>query len=158
MQLEISLIISQILAFLITLWILKRFAWKPLLKILEERKKKIQSEFSSIEEKKRENQALAELYTSKLKGIEEEAKSKIAEAIEAGKKTAQQIHEEAHNQARAILQKAKVDIENERIKAHMELKNTLITLIIDTTQKLIHERLDAEKDKKLIADFIEGLR
>ena len=158
MQLEISLIISQILAFLVTLWILKRFAWKPLLKILEERKKKIQSEFSSIEEKKRENQALAELYTSKLKGIEEEAKSKIAEAIEAGKKTAQQIHEEAHNQARAILQKAKVDIENERIKAHMELKNTLITLIIDTTQKLIHERLDAEKDKKLIADFIEGLR
>jgi F-type H+-transporting ATPase subunit b len=154
-QLEIGLIISQILAFLIMLWILKRFAWKPLLKILKERQEKIQAAFASIEEGKKEIQSLKELYNSKLEKIEEQAKEKITEAILSGQQMAQHIQEEAHNSAKAILQKAQGDIANEMLKAQAELKNNLINTVILATQKFIKEKIDTEKDKQLIGEFVE---
>jgi F-type H+-transporting ATPase subunit b len=155
MQLDIAIIISQILAFLIMLWVLKKCAWKPLLKILKERKEKIQAEFETIEAKKKELEQLTDLYTSKLSKIEEETNAKIAEALEAGHQMASQIHEEAHAEAKSILQKAQKDIENELLKAQIELKSRISSLVILIAQKLIGEKMDAEKDKKLVEALLD---
>lgn len=155
MQLEISLIISQILAFLIMLWILKKFAWKPLLKILNDRKEKIRSEFSLIEEQKKEIKELLDLYQTKLAKIDEEAKQKMDLAIESAQKTAQALQEEAHVKAKEILQKAQEGIKHEMQKAQEELKGELIKIVIQATQKLLGEKMDTEKDRRLIDAFIK---
>ncbi len=52
MNIEISQVITQIIGFLITVWLLKRFAWKPLLSMMDERRQKIKDEFQRIEDEK----------------------------------------------------------------------------------------------------------
>ena len=157
MNLEISQILSQAVAFLITIWVLKRFAWKPLLGIMEERKKKIKSEFDEIKHQKEEVLKQAQEYNEKLAHIETRARIRIQEAVQEGIKIAQEIQNEAHNQARNILNKAQDEVEREVEKAKVQLKNNLVNIAMAAAQKIIREKLDQEKDKKLIAEFVNDL-
>lgn len=156
MRLEIGLVISQVIAFLLMLWVLKKFAWKPILQIMEERKKNISTEFEQIEEQKKANEKLIDLYNQKLEKIEDEAKLKVQEAIQESQKISEKIQEEARVQAKAILNKAKEDSKEEISKAKHELKTDLINMVTATTQKLL-QNLDEEKHKKLIHDFVEEI-
>lgn len=157
MQLEISLIISQIVAFLIMLWILKRFAWKPLQSILQERKQKIIQDFNEAKKQKENAEELKESYKKQLDQIESEAKEKIAAALEEGRKKALHIQEEAQIQAKSILQKAQKDIQNEIVKAQKTLKENLVQTVIAATEQLIHKKFESSDDKKLIGDLVEKL-
>lgn len=157
MNLEISQILSQIIAFLITVWILKRFAWKPLLGIMEERRKKIKSEFDLIDKQKEEVQKKSLEYDEKMAHIEARARTRIQEAVQEGLKIAHEIQNEAHNQARNILNKAQEEVEREIEKAKAQLKNNLVNIAMSATQKIIREKLDAEKDKELIAQFVNDV-
>src|SRR5262245_37379838 len=129
MNLELPLIISQILAFLGMLWILKRFAWGPILKTLEARRQKIKAEFDAIAEQKEEIAELNADYAARLKSIEEEARARIHEAIEEGRKLSQQIQEEAKQKAQQILQKAREDVQNEIAKGQVQLKDNIIEMV-----------------------------
>lgn len=156
MKIEFSLLISQIVAFLIVLWILKRFAWGPLEKILEERKSKIQAEFDSLEEQKKTLSDLTDSYTKKLAGIEQEAKTILTHAVEKGVKEAQEIREEARMEAKSTLEKVQADIKHEIVKAKTELKQKLVALIMQVSEKLIGEKMDSEKDKIKVREFVEN--
>jgi F-type H+-transporting ATPase subunit b len=155
MELEATLIVSQILAFLIMLWVLRRFAWRPLLKILQARREKIQAEFLDLEEQKQETAQLAEAYQARLNQVEEEARKKIGEAVEAGRQMAQKILEEAHTHARELLQKMRKEIDLEIKKAQAELKNQVVHMVVQVTQKMLETKLDSEKDMQMIETFIE---
>lgn len=155
MDLEIGQIVSQIFAFLIMLWVLKRFAWKPLLGLLEERKKKIQSEFDYIDDQKNDIKKLIEEYQAKLVNIDAQAKVVMQKAIGEGRQIAVEIQKEAQNNSEALITKAQEEIQNEIAKAKVQLKNDLVNMIIVSTQKIIQSDLDADKQKKLITAFID---
>jgi F-type H+-transporting ATPase subunit b len=155
MHLEISIIISQIIAFLVLFWILKRFIWKPLFQILESRKKKIAEEFQMIETQKKDLEALHESYKKKLSEIENEARQKIQDAIKEGHQAAHDIQEAAHRQAKSILVKAQQDISLEVEKARSEFKDSITALVFDVAEKFIGEKLDPEKEKNNILHHLE---
>ena len=155
MNLEFGQIITQAIAFVLVVLILRKFAWKPLLLVLEQRKEKIQSEFDRIEAQKQKVQTLTEEYQEKLKGIEAEARTRIQEAVNEGRKISQEIQAEARAQSKEILSKAQGDVEREVAKAKQQLKNDIVNLVISATEKIVQEKLDQEKHKKLIADFVE---
>lgn len=155
MHLEISQIISQIIAFLIMFWVLKRYAWKPLLTLLEERRKKIQAEFDAIEEQKKGNESLLKEYQNRLNDIDNQSRVKMSQAIEEGRKQALDIQNDAHESARAIILKAQSDLQNEVNKARQQLRNEIVTMTLAAAQKVIHEKLDSEKENKLVTDFID---
>lgn len=155
MHLEISQIISQIIAFLIMLWVLKRYAWKPLLAVLEERRNKIQAEFQTIEEQKKANEDLANDYREKLKDIDNQARAKIQEGIEEGRKLSLEIQQEAHDTAKAIVLKTQTDMQKEVHKARLQLRNELVNMTLAASRKIIHASLDSEAENKLVADFVD---
>ena len=155
MNLEIGQVLTQIVAFLLVVWVLKKFAWKPLLAVMEERKNKIKSEFDSLEEQKKKAQTLLEEYQEKLRNIEAEARARIQEAVAEGRKISQEIQTEARRQAQEILVKTKSEIEREVAQAKIQLKNDLVNMTIAATQKIIQAELNQERHKKLIADFVE---
>jgi F-type H+-transporting ATPase subunit b len=157
MNLEIGQVITQIIGFLIALFILKRFAWKPLLGILEERRTKIKTEFEKIEDEKEKVKGLTAEYEGKLKDIEGLARQKILEAAKEGQQMANQVKENARKEALEILGRSKEEIQRELEKAKVQLKNDLVNLSLQAAEKIIQERLDKERDRKYIADFIEGL-
>lgn len=155
MNLEAGLIFSQIIAFVLMVWVLKKFTWKPLLKVLEERRQKIQSEFDLIDFQKMEVQRMIDLYNEKIKGVEDEAKVKIRQAALEGQKIADKIQEDSQIHAQEILSKAKQDVLQEIAKAKIELKTDLVNMVMVATEKLVEEKLNPEADERLIVDFIE---
>lgn len=155
MSLDFSQVLIQIIAFLIMLWVLKRFGWKPLLDILNERKKKIQSEFDSIATQKDDIKKLTQEYHDKLNDLEAKSRAKIQEAIMHGQKIALEMQEEAQSNVKAILFKARKDIEKEIGKVKNQLKNEMVNTAITISEKILQQKIDKLEHEKLITEFIE---
>lgn len=155
MRIEIGQIISQIISFLIMLWVLKRFAWKPLLALLEERKNKIASEFDSIEQQKLENEGINKEYQRKLKEIDEHARFKMQRAIDDGQQIGLKIQKDAQAQAKKIITSAEEEVQKEIQRAKIQLKNELVKISLMATEKMLHESLDEGKQKELVMNFVE---
>lgn len=157
MDIQLQQVITHAIGFLITLWILAKFAWKPLLKMLDERREAIVHEFTKIDDTKAEVAKLVDVYEVKLKEIDSERRQKLVEAVNEGKKVAEEMRTAAHAEARSIVEKARGDIQRDIAKARVELKEDMIRVTLAATEKLIKERLDEAGHRKLIDRFIDDL-
>lgn len=157
MDIQLQQIITHAVGFLITLWILKKFAWGPLLAMIEERRTKIAGEFQKIEDDKAEVEKLAADYEGKLKDIDNERRAKIVEAVNEGKKMAEQIKRTAHDDAHKIGEKAKADLAQDVAKAKVQLKEDMVALTMTAAEKIIREKLDDAKHRELIGRFIDNV-
>jgi F-type H+-transporting ATPase subunit b len=154
MGLEWGQIVTQIIGFLLAVWILKKFAWKPLLGLLEERRQKIKSEFDNIEVERKKADSLKLQFDNQLKEIDAIGRLKIQEAIREGQKLANEIKENARKEAKGIREKAEGELVRDIAKAKVQLRNDLINITISTTEKLLKEKLDERKQRELINRFI----
>ena len=139
MNVSIQEILTQAFGFLVLLFILKRLAWKPILELLETRRAKIASGLEEIEHSKQDLANLKVDYDKRLSLIEEEARAKLQEAIQEGKKMAREIQDSARNQAKELLLKTKEDIELEAAKARVTLRKEIVNLAFAATEKLVKE-------------------
>ena len=155
MDLDLRQILTQIVAFLIMMWVLKRYGWKPLLGILDERRERIEAEFNLIASEEAHVNLLKEEYEGKLASIDAEARMRIQAAINEGRKIAREIQEEAQESARAIVNKAKQDIATEIDNARNQLKNDMVDVVVAATEKILQQKLDKTTHAKLIADFVD---
>ena len=101
---------TQILGFLIVLWIMKRFAWKPLLRTLEERKERIRSELEEAERRKEDAEKLRQQYEDKIESIDAEARARLQEAVKNAQKVASEIKDEARADVKEMLGRARDEI------------------------------------------------
>lgn len=157
MHLVTEQILTQIVGFLIMLWVLKKIFWKPISNVMEERQRLIAAEFDFIQKQKDEIKMLDEDYRTKMKNIEQEAKNKIQEGVEKGEKIALELEEETRKKATEILNKAQEEVQHEIARAKTQLKSEIVNMSIAATEKLIRESLNKEKHQKLIEDAIEKL-
>jgi F-type H+-transporting ATPase subunit b len=157
MHVELAQVLSQVVAFLITLAVLKRFAWKPLLQILEERRNNIQAELDAIQEQRDALVILEAEYNERVQGLETLARTKIQEAIHDAQKIAREIQQRARDQAQELVEKTRSDLEQELVKARMQLKNDVVHLTMLATEKLTHGAMNAAMQEKMLIEFIENL-
>lgn len=158
MDLIASQIISQIIAFLIMLWILKKFAFKPIMRILEERKKKIEKEFLLIDEGKLELEKSKKEFQKKVDHLDDLAKEKMNDHINKGHEIALEIENKAREHAKVILSKAKVNAERELSNAKSNLKNDLIELTFDALHQILKNKLDIETQRKMVTEFFDEVK
>jgi F-type H+-transporting ATPase subunit b len=157
MQLIWSQIVTHIIGFLIAVWILRKFAWGPILRLLEERRQKIQGEFDRIGEEQKRNAALRAEYEAQLRGIEAQARVRIQEAVQEGQKVAGSIREQAREEAHQQIARAREEVGRERDKAQVALRNDMVDMVLRATERLLHERLDEERHRRLVSEFIASL-
>ena len=155
MNLEWQQVLTQIVGFILLYWVLKKYAWKPLLGMLEERRQKIADEFEKIENTQAEVAKLKEDFDNQIKKIEQIARDKETAAIAEGQRISQEIQVKAREEAKEIIQKAKENINLEISKAKVELRNQIVTLTILATEKIIKEQLDDQKHREKINSFID---
>ncbi|MBI3999359.1 MAG: ATP synthase F0 subunit B, partial [Candidatus Omnitrophica bacterium] len=101
MNLSLQEILTQAGAFILLVWVLKKTAWKPLLKLLDERRGRIAKSFEEIESAKKGVEKLKADYEHARDHIEEEARKKIQQAIDEGKRIARELQETSRRDARA---------------------------------------------------------
>ena len=157
LQLDFSQIISQAIGFVILLWVLRRFAWRPLLAILDERRARIQEEFHQIAKAKAEVEKLQVEITQRLAQIDDEARAKIQEAVLDGKRIAVEMQERARAHAHAIIEKSKETIALELAKAKVSLRDQIADMTIDAVERLLRQRCDAKADQQLVAAILDEL-
>jgi F-type H+-transporting ATPase subunit b len=158
MNLEWQQILTHLLGFAIAVWLLKRYAWGPLLSIMEERRNKIVDEFKHIEDEKENVARLTSEYEERLKDIDNERRAKIVEAVEEGKKVAAEIKADAQQEIKDLHAKAKADLEREVAKAKVQLRDEMIALTMSAAEKVINEKLTDDKHRQLIGRFIDDMQ
>ena len=157
LDLHLDQLITHIIAFLLAVWILKKFAWKPLLGLLDERRQKIKDEFDNIDHQKEEMAKLTSEYEQKLKEIDAEARKRLQEGVAEGQKIAAEIKDQARVDQKEIVAKAKQQIEAEIAAARTQLRNDMVQMAVDAASKAISETMDDEKHRNLISDFIRDM-
>ena len=147
-------VLTQIAGFLIVLWVLKRFAWKPILSLLEERRQKIKSEFDSAAQRKEEANQLFASYEAKLKEIDAAARAKIQEAVSEAQKIAADIKEVARQEGRDLVVRSQAEIAREISKAKVQLKEDMVAISLTATEKIISQKLDEPGHRRLIDEYL----
>jgi len=155
---SIGLIVWSLLAFLIVLFLLKKLAWKPILKALDEREKSIQSALDTAMKAREEMQNLK----SDNEKIIAEAKTErdiiLKEAREIKDKMINEAKDRASKEADKIVAIARENIQNEKMAAITELKNQVAKLSIDIAEKILTEELSSkEKQKKLVSALLDDV-
>lgn len=152
-----KILVTQVIGFLIVLWVLKRYAWKPVLGLLEERRARIANDVASAERLRHEAERIKAEYEEQLRGIEVQARQRIQAAIGEGQKVADEIRAHAHRDARAITEKAKADLDMEYKKARAQLREEMVAMSLGAAERLLQTRMDAPEHKKLVDRFLDEL-
>ncbi len=150
-------LIAQFLAFLVLMLAMRALAYKPLAKILEERRKKIEK---GLEDAKAAAQARAEAEQEKEKILAEarqEARKIIAEAAEVAKARKEEILAEAEQQAQNIVREAEEVATKEKEKLLAQSRNEIIALAMAAAQRLVEVSLDEKRQKEIITAFFTGI-
>lgn len=157
-NIKLGEVLVQLIAFLIVFLTLKKLAWKPVLSALESRRRLIQDRFEEIDSAKREIEKLKTEYQTHLQRIEEEARAKLQEAIEDGRRIARDIQDKARTEAQKTLTETKDNIGIEIAKARLELKREIADLSIRVSEKILKDKisLDKNQDAKIL-QLIEDL-
>ena len=157
LRIDLQQILSQAVSFLILLWLLKRFAWKPLLAILDQRRARIEEEFRKIAHSKTELAHLQEEYSQRLAKINEEARVKIQQAILEGKQIAIEVQEQARAQAQGVMTKAKETVELELAKAKVTLRDQVAAMTMEAVERVLQQKLDAKTDRHVVDTVLDEL-
>ncbi len=152
---DIRQVLTQILGFLLMVWILRRYAWGPLLGMLEARREKIAGEFKEAERLKAEAVEVKASYDAQLRTIEGHARQRMNEAVAEGQRVAGEIRTQAQKEALARMETAADEIMREREKAKEVLKNQVIDLSLRTAEKILRAKLDDAAQRKLAGEFID---
>ena len=157
LQLDLQQVLSQAISFVILLWLLRRFAWRPLLAILDERRRHIETTLQDVASKKTELERLQADYAQRLAKIDDEARVKIQQAILEGKRIAIEVQEEARAQAQAILSKSKETVELELAKAKVTLRDQLADMTVEAVERVLQQKLDPKTDRALVESALDEL-
>lgn len=155
LQFEVIFVLG--ISFIILVIVLNKVLFKPLMKHLDERSNEIKGNFDKIALDKKEIERLTEEYKTKLTQIEQEAYQKVQEAIKEGLKVKTEIISEAHAQSDNVLRKAKKEIEHEKEKALVELRNEMVSLSLAAARKVIEKEIDEQTHRKLVENFLDDL-
>ena len=151
----LGLIIWITIAFAILLWILAKFAWKPIMKGLKEREDSIDEALNAANKAKEEMKELEFSNEQLLKEAKEERDVILRDARKVKESIIEEAREKANVEANRIVANAKESIQFEKMAAITEMKNELASLSIEIAEKILKEELSAkDKHKKLIERLI----
>ena len=155
---EPLLLLAQIINFIILLYILKRFLYKPILKVLEERKKRIETSIKQADD---------------MQNRFDESTKKQEELLNKGREEATRIVEEAKQEARALstliqaetkqniqdsLKKNQESLELEQQKMVAEARGQIVDMIASATEKVVTKSLKESDKERLIQQSIKDIK
>ncbi|MCX6766581.1 MAG: F0F1 ATP synthase subunit B [Candidatus Moranbacteria bacterium] len=145
-----KLLIAQIVNFLVLLFVLWKFAYGPIIAMLEKRQKKIEKGLKDAQDAHKKLAESEERQKEILKYARTEAKEIVEKSREQAEKAKSEIALEAKLQSEKIITDAKAQIEQEKQKTIAEIKSEIGSLVVAATEKIVGEKMDEKKDKELI--------
>lgn len=143
-----GLIIWTLLVFLIVFFILKKFAWKPILNSLSEREKNISDAILSTEKIKKEMESLKSENEVLLAKAREERSQMMREAKETRDKIISEAKEQARLETNKIIADAQAAINQQKMASITDLKNQVGNLVIEVSEKVLRRELNSKEEQE----------
>ena len=156
-QLDPGLFIWTIITFLLVLFLLSKFAWKPLLKVLQEREDEIKSSLKDAEVAKTELEKVNLESEKILNNARAEARKIQAESKSVSEKQRDEIIHKAKEEAKKIVVNAESRIKMEKDLAIKQIQEKVIELTFSISEKVIKKNLTTGDNKKIIKDSLKSL-
>jgi len=153
-----AFLLSQIVNFLILFALLYFLLWKRVLKMLDERKRRIAQGLEEAEQARRERERAAQEYERLLEEARQERDKIIAQATEEGGKAGEVMVAEARAKAEQLIVAGRATIEADRQQMLADVRSQVATLAIAVSNKIIGEALDEQRQRRLIDEFFSGIR
>lgn len=157
LEIKTGLIFWTILTFVVTLLVLRKAAWKPILKALTSREERIRTALQEAEEAQQEGRRLLEENRQQLSKAEDQSQRIIREGRELGEKLKAEIVEKANTSSRHMIEQAKEEIRREKDAALGQLRAEVADLAIIAAGKIIDANLDTAKNRSLVDTAIKNI-
>lgn len=156
---EFGLIFWMSLTFLTILFLLSKFAWKPIMNAIREREKSIEDALNSAEKAKDEMARLQAGNEKLIREAQAERDAMLKAARDAKEQIVAEAKAQANQEAERLIAIARETIRNERQAAVVELKNQVAQLSLDVAEKLLRQELStAQKQEELASQLISDLK
>ena len=150
----LGLIFWMTLSFAIVIWILGKYAWRPIMKSLKEREDSIDEALHAADKAREEMKQLQVDNEKLLQQAKEERDAILREARKVKDKIIEDARVKANEESNRIVENARERIENEKMAAMTDLKNQIANLSIEIAEKILKEELSDEKKQK---DYLRKL-
>ncbi|MCD7847674.1 MAG: F0F1 ATP synthase subunit B [Oscillospiraceae bacterium] len=142
---------------LLLFFVLKKFLFKPVMKIIDDRQKEIDDLYNSADTAKAEANEMRDEYQKKLEEARETGDKIISDAVTRAQSREEEIVSKANKEASAILEKAQEDIALEKKKAMGEVKDNISVIAVSIAGRVVERELTSADQSRLVDSFIDDL-
>lgn len=156
---EVGLVVWHSIAFLLLLFLLTKFAWKPVLKSIKDREESIDNALASAEKAKQEMARLTNENEELLKAARIERDQILKEAKELKDQIVADAKVSAQTEGTKLIEQAKKEIDDQKKRALAEVKNQVSELSLDIAKKVLQQEFsDQSKQEALVSDLLKDVR
>ncbi len=152
--LDVRYLISQALSFLILFFVLRKFLYPPLLRILNERSERINTSLRQAEEIQQQLARTQADYQEKMEEARRESQAILTQSTQMGEKLKNDIVADARREAETVLIRARAEITTERERAVAELRGQVADLALLAAGQVIGRSVDDSANRRMVDDFI----
>lgn len=142
---------------LILFLLVKRFLFKPVKKVLEQRDEDIGKQYDAAEKARRNAEADKAAYQKKLEHAQADADAILQEAQKTARSRSEAVLSEAKEKADGMFEKANAGIEAQKRRAERELRHEVADLSLALTEKMLQREVQADDHRELIDSFLEEI-
>ena len=146
-----------LLNLVLTFLILKKFLFKPVNKMIDDRQKEVDDIFAEAEDAKQKAETMRADYDRKLAEAKETSAQIVSDATREANRRGEEIIRQARADADALREKAGADIALERKKALNEVKSDISRIALDIAEKVVERELNANDQDRLIESFLRDM-
>ena len=149
--------VFAIVSFLILLWLLSKYAFGPLMNIMEKRRERVLNELTTAEQSRKEAEQFLAEQRQALENVREEAAKILEQARTSSAKQAEEIIAQASAEAARLKQEALREIENEKRKAIASLRSQVGAMSVMIASKILEKQIDAHSQEQLIDQYLKDV-
>lgn len=158
MEVDFGVLIGQIINFAILFFVLSYFVHKPFLNLLKKRREVIEEGVRKAEEADKKLLDIEKMKDAVAKQSDSERKDILVRSESEAKNRAEVIIKSAETDRLAILEKAQKDSEALKEKSKEKTKEEIVNNAFDLAEKILKEKIDVEKNKKITAEFLSKVK
>lgn len=157
MDINPKVLAAAVTGFLLLWAFLSKFLFKPIMALLKAREMEIKNTYADADEAKADALKLKTDLEQQIAGMEAEARVRMQTAVKEAQDAKDEILADARTRYEEILRKGQEDLDREREKTLVQLREEVVNLSIGAAEKLIGDSLNDEKHRVLVNDFIDRI-
>ena len=152
---DYGVLLLTVCNFLLLVYLLKKFAWGPIIGVLEKREQQIQTDQQTAKEARQSAEQLKQELDKRLAQISNEAAQKMAAAVQAGETQKEQLLAQAKEQSSRLLEQAKIQIEAEKNKALAQVRTEIASISLLAASRVLNRQLTDGAADEIVAQVLQ---